>query len=359
MGLATLMKRNYLTISLFFIVFLTWIFSVQYSDAQINAGNSSSSQNQNGYYVQPTVSSGILNIASVTVNYQMRGGLILNATLDKDIKSIILEVEGYNTTLSPDAYGPHYLELWIPHKLLDTQSRGNFTISINGQVVAADQAQENIEPRWIVMKYQTGNNIIGIIGTRTVYDLTSSANPAPNQLGPSASPTINNPQSTTNNNPFSVELISVIVFAIAVIVAAITLVRSLVNKKARLHLEIVKSYISKSNGDSATIVVELKIHNKGGVRTTIHELACKVKVDDKEIEVRDDNKSIMQVDFHSTAISEPIKFSLSNSLHIDPDSVDEITLIVRHTYGVENMEHVHMDKDDKSDSGVYHNNDKK
>lgn len=141
-------------------------------------------------------------------------------------------------------------------------------------------------------------------------------------------------------------MISTIVFAIVIIVAAIFLVRSLVKKKPRLDLEIVRSYISKSDSDGATITIELKIHNKGGVGTTVHEIKCKVKAGEKEIEIVDDNKSKIQVDFHSTATPEPIKFSLSkNNLHVNPYSINEITLIIKHTYGVIKIEHVHMDKD--------------
>ncbi len=218
------MKRKHLVMSVFFIVFLAGMFPVQCSDAQIINDNTDSNQSQNASSVPV---SGALNIQSILVNYQIRGGLILNATLDKDIKSIILEIQGYNTTVSPDAFGPHYLELWIPHKLLDTEPSDNFTVTINGQVVPIAQFPQKIEPRAIVIQYPQGINIVSIMGTRTVYDLANSTAES-HETNVLSNP--NNVKST-NNDIFSVQVISAIVFGIVVIVGAIFLIRNFVKKK--------------------------------------------------------------------------------------------------------------------------------
>ena len=181
--------------------------------------NSSSDQTQ--------PDSGILKISSILVNYQIRGGLIINATLDKDIKSVILEIRGYNTTISPDAFGSHYLELWIPHRLLDTQSYDNFTVTVNGQVVPTAQFPQKIEPRAIVIPYQQGINIVSIMGTRTVYDLANStANPPVANV-----PTNTNNIKPANNDIFSVQVISTIIFGIVIIVGVLFLIRSFIKKK--------------------------------------------------------------------------------------------------------------------------------
>ena len=223
------MKKKYLTTCLFFI-FLLGMSQAQYSNAQ-TAGNLDSTNNQTSSSSQVPPLSGTLKISKILINYQIRGGLILNSTLDNDIKSIILEVEGYNTTSSPDAFGPHYLELWISHKLLDVPSRGNFTVTDNGQIIPVEQAQQNIEPRWIIIKYQPGINVIAIQGTRTVYDQSSVNTP---QLSTNASSTTQNNIQITNNNSFSLELISTIVFAIVIVIAAISLFRYFTKKRVKV-----------------------------------------------------------------------------------------------------------------------------
>lgn len=210
------MKKIYLAISIIFIILLTWASSVEHSSAQTT--NSSS--------IQTSPISGILKISSVPVNYQIRGGLILNATLDNDIKSIILELDGYNTTISPDEFGSHYIELWIPHKLLDTPSSDNFTVTVNGQVVPTAQFPQKIEPRAVVIPYNQGLNVVSITGTRTVYDVTNSVN----QTTPSVAQ--NNVKSS--NDPFSIQVISTIIFGIVIIIGIIFLVRKLVKKKPNL-----------------------------------------------------------------------------------------------------------------------------
>jgi hypothetical protein len=344
------MKKVHFMISVFFISSIC-IFSAHYSYEQTIETYSSSQQNQSVYTTQSSLLSGILHIASVPVNYQISGGLILNSTLDKKFKSIILEVDGgKNSTSSTSTNGTRYLELWIPHMLSDTLQQENFLVSVNGQLVQTSQAPQNIEPRWIVINYQSGINKIIITGNKTIYDFTNSSNQLRNEIEVFVpSNTQNTEQTTTssNNNSFSVELVSTIIFVIVIIVAMISLTRHFINKKTKLSLEIVRSSFSTYD-DGITITVELKIHNKARIRTTVHEFACKFKADGKEIEVQDDNKTRIHVDFHSTASPEPIKFSLSkNKLNADWNSINEITLIAKHTFGKEILEHVYINEDNK------------
>ncbi len=135
-----------------------------------------------------------------------------------------MELQGYNTTISPDAFGPHYLELWIPHRLLDTQPADNFTITVNGQVVQAPQFPQKIEPRAVVIPYNQGINIVSIMGTRIVYDITNSTN----QPGASVPPN----DIKSSNGTFSIQVISTIIFGIVIIVGAIFLIKRLVKKKS-------------------------------------------------------------------------------------------------------------------------------
>lgn len=319
------------------ILAISFLFStVGIAQAQITSSSSNpTNPTQN---IPPPTTGGTLDIGSIPVGYQIRGGTIIDATIDKQSNSITLQVNGDINAKTVTGYDTYYLELWLPHRLIDTAYGGNFIVLDNSQIPAGSQDNEDKDPREVGISYQAGQNIIKITGT-TISNSVNGTGPITQQNSASSQTNPSQPQFQLDT-----QAIAAIVTILAVVGGAVVgIYHKVFRDKAKLKFEVTKSYLSESNGNGPALTIEMKIHNRGAAHTTVHGFVCKLKSGSKEAEINDD-KDTVEIDADRT-IPKTVKFSLSkDKLHIDGPIPNEFTLIIRHTNGEEKKAHIPIDK---------------